>query len=129
MINFKNYLIFGVILLFSCDTSKSQSIPWNRETSEWISNEVYQVDKLNYEEVNYDQFTNLMLAIADKRIVMLGEQTHGDGTTFRAKAFLVKFLHEEMGFEPKPLKGLPGQGARFYFLADPDGYLIEVVKV
>lgn len=38
-------------------------------------------------------------------------------------------LHEEMGLEPKPLKGLPGQGARFYFLADPDGYLVEVVKV
>jgi lactoylglutathione lyase len=37
--------------------------------------------------------------------------------------------HEEMGLAPKPLKGLPGQGARFYFLADPDGYLIEVVKV
>jgi lactoylglutathione lyase len=37
--------------------------------------------------------------------------------------------HEEMGLEPKPLKGLPGQGARFYFLADPDGYLVEVVKV
>lgn len=36
--------------------------------------------------------------------------------------------HMEMGLEPKPLKGLPGQGARFYFLADPDGYLVEVVK-
>ncbi len=37
--------------------------------------------------------------------------------------------HEEMGLAPKPLKGLPGQGARFYFLADPDGYLVEVVKL
>lgn len=36
--------------------------------------------------------------------------------------------HEELGLKPKPLKGLPGQGARFYFVADPDGYLIEVVK-
>jgi lactoylglutathione lyase len=36
--------------------------------------------------------------------------------------------HEEQGYAPKPLKGLPGQGARFYFLADPDGYLIEVVR-
>lgn len=37
--------------------------------------------------------------------------------------------HEEMGLAPKPLKGLPGQGARFYFLADPDGYLVEVVRL
>ena len=36
--------------------------------------------------------------------------------------------HEEMGLSPKPLKGLPGQGARFYFIADPDGYLVEVVR-
>lgn len=36
--------------------------------------------------------------------------------------------HEQMGLNPKPLKGLPGQGARFYFLADPDGYLVEVVR-
>lgn len=36
--------------------------------------------------------------------------------------------HEEMGLNPKPLKGLPGQPARFYFLADPDGYLVEVVR-
>lgn len=36
--------------------------------------------------------------------------------------------HTEMGLNPKPLKGLPGQGARFYFLADPDGYLVEVVR-
>lgn len=37
--------------------------------------------------------------------------------------------HEEMNLSPKPLKGLPGQGARFYFLADPDGYLVEVVRL
>lgn len=36
--------------------------------------------------------------------------------------------HAAMGLQPKPLKGLPGQPARFYFLADPDGYLVEVVK-
>lgn len=36
--------------------------------------------------------------------------------------------HEEMGLNPKPLKGLPGQPARFYFLEDPDGYLVEVVR-
>jgi lactoylglutathione lyase len=36
--------------------------------------------------------------------------------------------HTAMGLQPKPLKGLPGQPPRFYFLADPDGYLVEVVK-
>jgi erythromycin esterase len=34
-----------------------------------------------------------------KRIVMLGEQSHGDGAAFLAKARLMKFLHREMGFD------------------------------
>jgi len=33
------------------------------------------------------------------RIVQLGENTHGDGLTFAAKARLVRWLHERMGFD------------------------------
>jgi len=37
--------------------------------------------------------------------------------------------HSELGLDPTPLKGLPGDPARFYFLTDPDGYRVEVVRV
>lgn len=37
--------------------------------------------------------------------------------------------HREMGLKPEPLKGLAKGKAKFYFLADPDGYLVEVVRV
>ena len=30
---------------------------------------------------------------------MLGEESHGDGNTFQAKIRLIKFLHQEMGFD------------------------------
>jgi erythromycin esterase len=37
--------------------------------------------------------------IGNKRIVMLGEQDHGDAATFEAKTRIVKFLHQEMDFD------------------------------
>ena len=40
----------------------------------------------------------LQKAIGKKRVVMLGELTHGDGTTFQLKDQLIRFLHQEMGF-------------------------------
>lgn len=36
--------------------------------------------------------------------------------------------HTELGLQPGPLKGLSGGEARFYFLRDPDGYAVEVVR-
>ncbi len=36
--------------------------------------------------------------------------------------------HAEMGLKPTPLKGLVEGKPRFYFLRDPDGYLVEVVR-
>ncbi|MDK2867818.1 MAG: lactoylglutathione lyase [Clostridiales bacterium] len=36
--------------------------------------------------------------------------------------------HKEMGYEVTKLMGLPNQAPRFYFIDDPDGYSIEVIR-
>jgi len=36
--------------------------------------------------------------------------------------------HIEQGLKTGPLKGLPGSPPRFYFVTDPDGYMVEVVR-
>lgn len=37
--------------------------------------------------------------------------------------------HIEMGYEVTDLKGLPGEKPHYYFVTDPDGYKVEVIKV
>ena len=41
----------------------------------------------------------LKAVIGNSQIVMLGEISHGDGTTMLAKSRLVKFLHQQMNFD------------------------------
>ncbi|HTJ11507.1 MAG TPA: erythromycin esterase family protein [Dinghuibacter sp.] len=50
-------------------------------------------------DTDYADLAPLAAAIGKARIVLLGEQTHGEGSTFTAKTRLVRFLHERMGFD------------------------------
>lgn len=36
--------------------------------------------------------------------------------------------HKEMGYEVTELKGHPGEAPRYYFIKDPDGYDIEIIR-
>ncbi|NBG88428.1 lactoylglutathione lyase [Isachenkonia alkalipeptolytica] len=58
--------------------------------------------------------------------------TIGDG--FSHMALSVEDLeasqrrHKEMGYEVTELMGLPGSPPRYYFLTDPDGYEVEIIR-
>lgn len=36
--------------------------------------------------------------------------------------------HEALGYKVSKLMGLPGQAPRYYFVTDPDGYEVEVIR-
>ena len=37
-------------------------------------------------------------------------------------------FHKNMGIEITDLKGLPGEKPKYYFITDPDGYKIEIIR-
>ena len=65
----------------------------------WLQEHAIALKSIDPQEEDFSDLEPLRKAIGDARIVQLGEQSHGDGTTFLAKARLIKFLHQKMGFE------------------------------
>jgi len=55
-------------------------------------------DVINNNE-DYSSFETLKETLKEVEIVMLGEQSHGEATTYETKIKLIKFLHQEMGFD------------------------------
>lgn len=37
--------------------------------------------------------------------------------------------HLALGYEVTDLKGLPGEAPMYYFITDPDGYKVEIIRV
>ena len=60
---------------------------------------VVAVRSIDPADTDYTDLAGFRKAVGDSRIVLLGEQTHGEATTFQAKIRLIKFLHEKMGFD------------------------------
>ncbi len=65
----------------------------------WLKEHALHVRSVSPSDTDFSDLQPLKQIIGDAKIVMLGEQSHGDGTTFLAKSRLIKFLHQEMGFD------------------------------
>lgn len=74
-----------------------QGAPLPNATKAWLDANAVKVATLDI-NAPYDDLMPLKPMLQDVRIILLGEQTHSDGATFRAKARLVRFLHEQLGF-------------------------------
>jgi erythromycin esterase len=57
------------------------------------------ISSISPNDTVYTDLQFLKEVIGDSRIVLLGEQSHGEGAVFLAKTRLIKFLHREMGFD------------------------------
>lgn len=66
---------------------------------EWLKQHASPIESLDLDNEDFSDLEPFGEAIGDARIVMLGEASHADGATFEAKSRLVKYLHQERGFE------------------------------
>ncbi len=66
---------------------------------QWLSEHAVKLRTIDPADADFADLAPLKSAIGDTRVVMLGEQSHGDGATFEARARLIRYLHEEMGFD------------------------------
>ena len=65
----------------------------------YVQNNASRIISIDPDSLSYTDLESMGTAIGDARIVMLGEQYHGDAATFLAKSRLVKYLHEKKGFD------------------------------
>ncbi len=66
---------------------------------EWLKTNAVRLRSVSPGDRDFSDLQPLKKILDGKRIVLLGEPSHGDGTTFLAKSRLIAFLHEEMGFD------------------------------
>ena len=87
----KKFFIIYILLTFNdlCGQSTLKS---------FVAENAIQIESIDPDNKDYSDLEPIRNSIGSARIVMLGEQDHGDAPTFLAKTRLIKFLHEKMGF-------------------------------
>jgi len=82
-----------IVVIFSFLFSSAQT-----SVRAFVAKNQQQVLSIQPSNEDYSDLQTIGDAIGDARIVMLGEQDHGDAPTFLAKTRLIKYLHEKKGF-------------------------------
>lgn len=93
---------------------------------EWLARHALPVRSISPTDVDFGDLEALRETLRGVRVVLLGEATHGSGADFLAKTRLVRFLHQELGFDVLAFEagmygmavswdslraGMPGRGA------------------
>lgn len=84
----------ALLALTACQTEP----PDKTGKTEWLQEHALPIRSINPMDTVFDDLEFLKEELKGVELIGLGEQSHGDGSTFLAKARLVKFLHQEMGF-------------------------------
>jgi erythromycin esterase len=71
----------------------------NVDQLQWLRTNAVPMRSIDPADEEFSDLIPLKEYIGKARVVFLGEQSHGDGSTFLAKGRLIRFLHQVMGFD------------------------------
>lgn len=86
-------ITIALLLIFTIELSFGQAAIRTH-----VTKHVNPVSSIDPSKEDYSDLQAIGYAIGQSRVVMLGEQDHGDAPTFLAKTRLIKYLHEKKGF-------------------------------
>ena len=94
-------LVAGLLagVLVSAFVAAEPQLPAEDSEVTWLRTHAIPLRSVAPNDVDFTDLRLLRAAIGDARIVVLGEASHSDGTAFLAKTRLVRFLHQELGFD------------------------------
>ncbi len=95
MANFKTSTIASTLIFFFLIPTISSA---QRKIQQYIQTNTKTINSIVNKNDQFNDWETIAQAIGDARIVMLGEQDHGDAPSFLAKNQLIQYLHEKKGF-------------------------------
>ena len=93
-------MIICVILILVTNMVMYQDVPESTRKEHLSEIERYKSDikSLSMDDTNYNDLKIFDTILLGNKVLMLGENTHDDGQTLRAKSRLIKYLHENLGY-------------------------------
>lgn len=80
-------------------TAQANEPQWPIGAVEYLRENTVALRTIDPTDEDFSDLVPLARAIGSARVVQLGESSHGAGEQFEAKARLIRFLHERMGFD------------------------------
>ncbi len=86
-------IFFSIPLLLMFFNSYSQEA-----IKKYVQDNFKTINYISKDSLDYSSLNVIGEAIKDCKVVMLGEQDHGDAATFKQKTKIIQYLHEKKGF-------------------------------